>query len=243
MPACTEARHPARLTAPFFEIGPKNLLRLPEIVAVTVAARDAGERCGVAVVVTVPTALVAPVRAAAPGALVFAQGMDVDGPGPSVARVTAESLADAGAHGVLLNHAAAPLPPGPLRCCIERARENGLLTMVCAGSEEEVEGLLPLRPTTVLFEPPELIGHAGGSARPWIPRVDAAVRALAPDVHVMHAGGIGTPEDAYLVMRSGAAGTGSTSGVLRDPAPPRAVARFVSAVRRGFDDHPTRGET
>jgi len=54
---------------------------------------------------------------------------------------------------------------------------------------------------------------------------------------VMHAGGVGTPEDAYSIMRSGAAGTGSTSGVLRDGAPAHDVGRFIEAVRRGFDDH------
>jgi triosephosphate isomerase (TIM) len=225
------------LTAPFFEFGPKNLLRLPEIVDVAAAAQDAGARCAVTVVVTVPTALIAPVRAAVPGVRVFAQGVDVDEPGPSVGRVTAESLVDAGAHGVLLNHASNPLDHDRLRCSLRRAHANALMTMVCAGTEQEVRSLLPLRPTTVLFEPPDLIGDAGGVDRPWIRRVDDEVRATAPDVLVMHAGGVGAPEDAYLIMRGGADGTGSTSGVLRDGTPARAVGRFIEALRRGFDDH------
>lgn len=232
-----EPRTAARLTAPFFEIGPKNLLRLPAIIAVAVAAQDAGERCGVSVVVTVPTALIAQVRAAAPGVLVFAQSMDVDDPGPSVGRVTAESLVDAGAHGVMLDHAGNPLEPDRLRHAIRRAHENDLMTMVCAGTDAEVRSLLPLRPTIVLFEPPDLIGHTGGSDRPWIRSIDAEVRAAAPDVLMMHAGGVGTPSDVHQIMRSGAAGTGSTSGVLHDASPTRAVGRFISAARRGFDDH------
>jgi triosephosphate isomerase len=230
------------LSAPFFEVGPKNLLRLPDIVDVSVAAQEAGTGEDVSVILTVPTALIAPAKASAPEAFVFAQGMDLEHLGPSVGRVIPESLADAGADGVMLNHVSNPLDPDGLRWSIQRAHENGLMTMVCAASEAEVIGLLPLHPTIILFEPPELIGHAGGTGRPWIARVNTQARALAPDVLMMHAGGVGTPDDAYQIMLAGADGTGSTSGVLRDPSPARAVARFISAVRRGFDDHKKRGE-
>ena len=216
-----------RLTAPFFEIGPKNLLRLPDIIEVTLAARHAGQRWGVSVVVTVPTALIARGAGRGTRVLVFAQSMDVDDLGPSVGRVIAESLVDAGAHGVMLNHTSNPLEPDRLRRGIQRAHANDLMTMVCAGTEDEVLRLLPLRPTTVLFEPPELIGHIGRSDRPWIPHVDTQVRAVAPDVLMMHAGGVAAPTDAYQIMRSGAAGTGSTSGVLRDESPTSAVGRFI----------------
>lgn len=235
--------HPrSALTAPFFEVGPKNLLRLPDIVDVSVAAQEAGAREDVSVILTVPTALIAPAKASAPAAFVFAQGMDLDHVGPSVGRVIPESLADAGADGVMLNHVSNPLDSERLRWSVQRAQENGLMTMVCAGSEAEVLRILPLHPTIVLFEPPELIGHSGGTGRPWIARVNEKARTLAPDVLMMHAGGVGTAEDAYQIMRSGADGTGSTSGVLRDESPASAVARFISAARRGFDDHKKRGE-
>jgi len=230
------------LTAPFFEIGPKNFLRLPEIVDVSVAAQDAGARYGVSVILTVPTALIAQAKAAAPAPFVFAQSMDLESLGPSVGRVTPESLVDAGADGVMLNHDSNPLDPEGLRRSIQRAQENGLMTMVCAGNEDEVLRILALRPTIILFEPPELIGHSGGAGRPWIARVDAKTRALAPEVLMMHAGGVGKPADAYQIMLSGADGTGSTSGVLRDESPESAAARFISATRHGFDDYKKQAE-
>lgn len=228
------------LTAPFFEVGPKNLLRLPDIVGLSVAAQDAGDRYGVSVILTVPTALIAQAKTSAPAAFVFAQGMDLDSLGPSVGRVIPESLVDAGADGVMLNHVSNPLDAESLHRSIQRAQENGLMTMVCADDEAEVLQLLPLNPTIILFEPPELIGHAGGSGRPWIASVNAKARALAPGVLMMHAGGVGTPADAYRIMLSGADGTGSTSGVLRDESPSQAVEGFISAARRGFDDHQKR---
>ena len=227
----------AAITAPFFEIGPKNLLRLPQIRELATAAERAGKRSGVSVILTVPSPLIAGVQAAAPDVYVFAQNMDDDEVGPSVGRVIAESLVDAQARGVMLNHESRPLDPATLARSVSRAHDNGLMTMVCAGSEAAVSDLVPLSPSVLLFEPPELIGTTGGTTRPWIRGIDAHVRAVAPQVLMMHAGGVATPADAYQIMRAGAAGTGSTSGVLRDAEPAKAVERFITAVRMGFDDH------
>nr|WP_281370297.1 triose-phosphate isomerase [Microbacterium pseudoresistens] len=212
-------------------------MRLPEIVSVAEAAAVAGERHGVSVILTVPTALISAVRNAIPGVFVFAQGVDDDELGDSVARVLPEALADAGAHGVMLNHDASPLPPPLLARAIRRVREQHLLTMVCAGDEDEVMGLLDLDPEIVLFEPATLIGSTKSADRPWIPAVDARVAEHAPDVMMMHAGGVARPDDAYDIMRAGADGTGSTSGVLRAASRATAAAEFIEATRCGFDAH------
>ncbi|MFV0253225.1 MAG: triose-phosphate isomerase [Beutenbergiaceae bacterium] len=226
-----------QLTAPFFELGPKNLLRLPELLVLARAAQEAGARTGVSVVLSVPAPLIAPAKAAAPGILVFAQAMDSDEPGTTVGTVIAESLADAGADGVLLNHDSNPLAPAAIPRAIDRAHGNGLLTMVCAGDQEQVLTIARLRPTTILFEPPELIGGTGGDSRPWIADIDAQVRRIDPSVLMMHAGGVAAPRDAYQIMRAGAAGTGSTSGVLGADSPARALTQFIEATRDGYADH------
>lgn len=228
----------ARVTAPFFELGPKNLLRLADILDVAEAAEAAGRRHGVSVILTVPAALIAQVQAAVPGVHVFAQAMDDNEIGPSVGTVIAEALVDAGARGVMLNHDSHPLDRDALERAIVRARTNGLQTMVCAGSDDEVTALAGMSPTIVLYEPPDLIGRATRADRPWIGAIDERMRALAPDVLMMHAGGVSSPADVYDIMRAGAAGTGSTSGVLRAASPRDAVAEFIEAARRGFDDGP-----
>lgn len=226
---------PRELSAPFFEIGPKNLLRLQETIDIAGAAALAGRDSGVSIIVTVPTPVIAQVHQAVPEVFVFAQSMDDDEPGPSVGRVIAESLVDAGARGVMLNHDSHPLDDATLARSVRRASESGLLTMVCAGSDGQALALAALDPTIVLYEPPELIGGSGGGDRPWIRPIDRRVHELAPRVLMMHAGGVAGPDDAYLIMRSGAQGTGSTSGVLRASSPTAAAARFIAEVRRGYD--------
>ncbi|PRY18554.1 triose-phosphate isomerase [Kineococcus rhizosphaerae] len=222
------------ITAPFFEIGPKNLLRLPALEALAVAAGRAGAEHGVEVLLTVPTAFVAPVQRLGAGVVVLAQGMDTDRPGPSVNRVTAEALVDAGAAGVLLDHEADRLDPADLQRCLERAREVGLATVVCAGTTEAALDVAR-GCDVVLYEPPDLIGTAADGPRDWIGGSTAALRRANPGVLVMHAGGVASPRTARAVLAAGADGTGSTSGVLTAPDPAGAARAFIAATRSGWD--------
>lgn len=227
----------AVLSAPFFEIGPKNFLRRTELEELARAASGAGSEYDVAVVLTVPTAMVAPIAELHTGVHVFGQGMDTDALGASVGRVTAESLVDAGAAGVMLNHVSNPLTEDELVRAVRRAQEAGLQTMVCAGSEEEAVRRARLEPTVVLVEPEALIGTAGNGDRDWIRPTTAAVRAVAPHVLTMHAGGVSAPSIARTIMAAGADGTGSTSGVLTSDDPSTAARSLIAAARAGWDAH------
>lgn len=223
------------LTAPFFEIGPKNLLRLAELGPIARAAGRAGGDSGVTTVLTVPTAFVAPVARLRSGVRVFAQGMDLEPLGDSMNRVTADALADAGATGVMLNHVSAPLPQDQLAVAVGLARAHGLLTIVCAGTEAEAMRFAALGPSSVLYEPPQLIGTVGSADRAWVSELTAAIHREHPGVLAMHAGGVASPSIAAQIMAAGADGTGSTSGVLFADDRIAAVADFIAAARSGWD--------
>jgi len=223
------------IQAPFFEIGPKNLLRRVEMEALARAAGRAGADYGVAVILTVPTALIAPIHDLAFGVQVFAQGLDIVRPGDSMDRPTAESLVDAGAAGVMLNHDSNPLDDEQLEAALDRAREVGLATIVCAGTASNAVRYAALGPTAVLFEPPELIGTARRDSRDWIPASTAAIHAERAGVLAMHAGGVSSPTVAELIMAAGADGTGSTSGVIAAVDPGTAAHAFIAATRAGWD--------
>ncbi|WP_223692279.1 triose-phosphate isomerase [Leifsonia poae] len=224
------------LRAPFFEIGPKNLLRRRELEELARAAGAAARQYGVDVVLTVPNAMVAPIAELDTGIRVFAQSMDCDPLGPSFGRITAEALLDAGAVGVMLNHDAAPLDAETLAATVVRARDAGLLTIVCAGTEREALSHTALRPTAVLFEPPALIGTSGPGERDWIRPITAAMRRIDDGVLAMHAGGVSSALVARDIMAAGADGTGSTSGVLSAENPLSAAGEFIAGARAGWDD-------
>jgi triosephosphate isomerase (TIM) len=223
------------LTAPFFEIGPKNLMRKTELLALARSAEAALAEHGVTTILTVPVALIYLVKTAHPRLLVFAQTMSTEIPGPSVGAVIAESLVDASADDVMLNHASCPREFAELSAAVDRASGNGLQTIVCAGDLGQAISIARLRPTVVLFEPPELIGHAGGASRPWIAEANHRLKEINPDTLVMHAGGVVTLADVSRVMEGGASGTGATSGVVRAPDPSEKARRFIAAVRREWD--------
>jgi triosephosphate isomerase (TIM) len=226
---------PAGLSGPFFEIGPKNLLRRAELEGLARAAGAAGSDYGVSVILTVPTALIAPIHDLDSGVLPFAQAMAPDQPGTSMGRVIAETLVDAGAAGVMLNHASNPLDPPTLAVAVERARSTGLQTIVCANTDGEAVPVARLGPTAILLEPPALIGTAGPVARDWIAPANQAVRRVAPAVLMMHAGGVSSPSIAEAIMAAGADGTGSTSGVIGAADPLSAARSFIAATRAGWD--------
>jgi len=220
---------------PFFEIGPKNYLRRPELERLARAAGDAARDHGITVILTVPTAMIAPIADLDTGVHVFAQDMALETLGDSFGHVTAESLVDAGAVGVMLNHDANPLSPSELKASIDRASDVGLQTIACAGSEAEALLFAADNPSILLYEPPELIGTHGSRPREWIGRVTASIRAANPGVRAMHAGGVSAPEIARAIMAAGADGTGSTSGILKANDPLEATHNFIAAAREGWN--------
>ena len=89
-------------SVPFFEIGPKNMLRRPELHELLAAAQEHSRAYGVSVVATLPVTEIEPASALFPHIFLFTWHMDRDLPGSSVGRVIAEALVDAGADGVML---------------------------------------------------------------------------------------------------------------------------------------------
>ncbi len=167
---------------------------------------------------------------------VFAQHMDALPVGRGVGSTLPEAVAAAGAKGVLLNHAEKPLPLDLIALTIQRAREVGLATMVCAGNLEETRHVAALKPDVLLAEAPELIGTGKreDDDDQVIRRINEEVRCIAPQVKVLHGAGITNEQDVYRIMRAGAEGTGSTSGILKAADPYLMMEKMIRAVRQGW---------
>ena len=228
-----DAHPPFRV--PFFEIGPKNMLRRPELHKLLAAAQLHGRQYGVSLIATLPATEIEPASLLFPDIHLFAQHMDPDMPGRSVGRIIAEALADAGANGIMLNHADHPMRLDDVAAAVERAKANRLMTLVCAADERDAAAISALSPDILLYEPLAMIGHGGGARRPWIPRINALVRAIEPRTLIMHAGGVATPEDARDVIRAGAVGTGATSAIVKASDRSEIIEGFLSAIRDAWN--------
>ncbi len=225
----------APLRPPIFEVGLKGYAHGAEAVRLAVAADRLSAEHDVAIVFDPQAVDLAAVAAATSRLLVFAQHMDPVEVGRGVGAVLPEAVRDAGAQGVLLNHSERRLSLTDLRRTIERAKEVGLETLVCADSPEEAAAIALFGPDIVLSEPPELIATGRSTAtemREFVERTIELVGRVNPSVLVMCGAGIHDARDVAAMLRLGVAGTGSSSGILKAPDPAARMAEMVEATGR-----------
>lgn len=226
------------ITAPFFEIGPKSYLYGDDVLDLAVAAEEAAERYDLDIIFTAPVIDIGRVVQATNRLHVFAPHMDTLYPGRGVADILPESLAAAGARGVMLNHCEKPLPLAELKEAIRRADEVGLITIVCANSIVETSAIAHLAPDIIAAEPTELIGTGNASDDDYVQASTHAVKKINSNVLVLQGAGIKCYEDVYRVIVSGADATGSSSGIAALPtkkARRDMVDEMIRAVRDAWD--------
>ena len=167
---------------------------------------------------------------------VYAQHMDYLRPGRGLGSVLPESIKEAGAVGVMLNHAEKKLTLDEIEKTIARADEVGLATIVCADSVREIEAVAKLSPNLIVAEPTELIGTGVTSDMGYVRDTIEAVRRIDPDIMVLQGAGISTPDDVARVIRAGALATGCTSGVMRAADPEAAARAMLSTLRAVWNE-------
>ncbi len=120
------------------------------------------------------------------------------------------ALVDAGASGVMLNHTERPLTLAALHKTIQRARQVGLTTIVCADTPEEAQAIAHLGPDIILAESPELIGGTTRSDEDnkTIARVNACIADINPAILVMHSAGIKDDTDGLPYYPPWSSGNG-----------------------------------
>ena len=167
---------------------------------------------------------------------VYAQHMDALVPGRGLGSVLPESVKEAGAVGVMLNHAEKKLTLEEIKATIARADEIGLATIVCADSVEEIRQVAELAPNIIVAEPTELIGTGVASDMGYVRDTIEAVRKINPDIMVLQGAGISGPDDVANVIRAGAQATGCTSGVMKAADPEAAAEEMLWALRKTWDE-------
>ncbi len=222
---------------PLFELGLKGYLYGLKAVQLARAANRISRRYEVTIVFTPQCVDVSPIAKAARSLFVFSQHLDPVREGKGSGSILAEAVKAAGAAGVLLNHSEKPMTRRDLALTVQRAKEVGLLTMVCANSPAEAAVVARLKPDMILAEPPELIGGAesvAAASPDFIIQAIESVRKIDPSILIFGSAGIHTPADAAAVILAGADGTGSSSGVLCSVNPAETLEQMVIAVKEAW---------
>ncbi|MFQ5552686.1 MAG: triose-phosphate isomerase [Thermoplasmata archaeon] len=159
---------------------------------------------------------------------------DVPG-GSQTGWIPPEAMQAAGAIGTLLNHAERPLPEPTLRAAVRRCQTLGLETVVCAHDPAAAKLGAAIGPTFLAVEPPELIGGEVSvtTANPQIvQRTVEEVGSIDPAVRVLCGAGIKTGEDVRKALELGTEGVLLSSGVVKAPAPRRALAELLAGLEK-----------
>jgi len=166
---------------------------------------------------------------------VFAQHIDPIAPGSFTGHILPESIREAGAVGTLINHSERRLKLANIDAIITRARESGLLSVVCANNAAVSAAAAALKPNMIAVEPPELIGTGipVSKAKPEVVSgtVDL-VKRINPDVVILCGAGITRGEDVAAALRLGTEGVLVASGVVKAKDPYKVLLEFAECITR-----------
>ncbi len=225
-----------QIRTPYLVVNPKAYLYGQKSLELALAADQASEDFDIDIFFTTNFADLRLIKENTKNIILTAQHMQSLRPGRGMGHVLPESLVDAGAEAVFLNHAENPLTVNELYACIKRCKELGLYTIACADSVVEAEAICVLGPSCVLAEPTELIGTGIVADNSYIDETIRRLRKVNPDVHINIASGITTADDVYNVIYHGADGTGATSGILKAEDPKLRIREMAEAVKRAASD-------
>lgn len=221
---------------PFFEIGPKAYLWGNKMLELAKVIDEAATKLDVDVIVT-PQYTDIPLLAQNTKRIhVYAQHMDALVPGRGLGSVLPEAVKEAGAEGVMLNHAEKKLDLETLAATIKRADEIGLATIVCTDTLDEIKAVAALEPNIIVAEPTALIGTGQTSDMDYVLDTIAAVKAINPEIMVLQGTGISNGQDVYNVIAAGAEATGSTSGIIKAADPAAMVWEMLTALREAYNN-------
>ncbi len=144
---------------------------------------------------------------------VFAQHIDGFDTGSHTGSNQIKALKEK-ATGSLINHSEKRLEDEKIRRSVEKCKQEGLSSVVCAQTPEECEKYAKFSPDYIAFEPPELIGgnKAVSTEEPEI--IEKAVEKSA-DVKNLTGAGIKTREDVKKSIELGCEGVLIASGVIK----------------------------
>jgi len=166
---------------------------------------------------------------------VFAQHIDPITAGSFTGHVLPESVKEAGATGTLINHSERRLRLADIDTAIRRAREAGLISVVCANNPDVSAAVAALKPQMLAVEPPELIG-TGISVSKAKPKVVSGtvklVKEINSDVVVLCGAGISKGEDVRAALKLGTEGVLVASAIVKAKDPYTVLLEFAEAVTK-----------
>lgn len=161
---------------------------------------------------------------------VYAQHIDPIDFGSHTGHILPEDVKMAMGMGTLLNHSERRLEREVIKASVRRAKEVGLIVILCAKDPEEGASFLEFEPDLIAVEPPELIGGdiSVSTAQPEI--IENAAKLIGSDKLLVGAG-VKNGADVRKAIELGARGVLLASGVTKAADPMAVLMDLVSGLK------------
>ncbi len=166
---------------------------------------------------------------------VFAQHIDPIKPGSFTGHILPEAVKEAGAVGTLINHSERRLKLADIDATITRAREVGLISVVCTNNAAVSAAAAALKPDMIAVEPPELIGSGipVSKAKPEVVTGTVElVKQVNPNVVILCGAGITKGDDVAAALHLGTEGVLVASGIVKAKDVYKALLDFAEAITK-----------
>ena len=160
---------------------------------------------------------------------VFAQHVDTSERGAHTGSVNIDSLKEAGAKGVLINHSEKRLPLAKIKETINLCRRKNMISVVCTKTVAETARVVKYKPDFVAIEPPELIGGKVSISEAKPKLIERTAKA-ANNVEVLCGAGVHIEEDVRTAKELGSKGVLVASGVVKA----KNIEKEILSLLRGF---------
>ena len=167
-------------------------------------------------------------RLASQGLNIWAQYMDGIDFGPHTGQILPEALKEAGAKGILLNHAEKKLSLEELKKILEK--HQNFQTLICAESIEEGQQIAVFKPDFLAYEPSELIGGTISVSQAKTEIITEFVTAIK-EIPVLVGAGIHQQEDVKKALELGAKGVLVSSDVVLSENPKQELLNLAGGFK------------
>lgn len=160
---------------------------------------------------------------------VYAQHIDPINFGAHTGHDLPEGMKESGAAGTLINHSEHRLDFETIKKTMERAKEAGLKTIICAPEPELAARVAELNPDFIAIEPPELIGGdiSVSTAKPEVISDTVKMVKKVRDVPVLCGAGVKDRNDVAIAMKLGACGVLVASHVVKAKNPESVIKELI----------------
>ena len=158
---------------------------------------------------------------------VFAQHMDGIHYGANTGWILPETVKNAGATGVVLNHSEHQIRPDTLREAVERAKDLRLKLVVCANTPDIAREVSKLSPDWIAVEPPELIGGTISISKSKPEVITNSVKAVG-SIPLLAGAGVKNKDDVKKAIQLGASGVFVASGITKALNPEKAIKDLIA---------------